>query len=48
MEKEKDFGRIRIAFGQGEKVEVIMPDIEVLKLSGSSIPHHIRIRAHIR
>ena len=32
MEKEKDFGSIRVALGQGEKIKIIMADIQVLRV----------------
>ena len=30
MEEEKDFGRIGVAFGEGEEVEVVVANVEVL------------------
>lgn len=30
MEKEKDFGRIGVALGEGKKVEVVVANVEIL------------------
>ena len=30
MEEEEDFGGVGIAFGEGEKVEIGVPNIEIL------------------
>ena len=31
MEEKEDFGGISVTFGQGEEVEVVMADVEVLE-----------------
>lgn len=33
MEEEKDFGRIGVALGEGEEVEVVVANVEVLSAS---------------
>lgn len=31
MEEEKDFRGVRIAFGKGEEIEIVMSDIKILR-----------------
>ena len=35
MEEEKDFGRIGVALGEGEEVEVVVANVEVLSASSA-------------
>ena len=33
MEEEKDFGRIGVALGEGEEIEIVVANVEVLSLA---------------
>lgn len=38
MEEEEDFGGVAVAFRQGEEVEVVVSDVEVLGVRASNQP----------